>query len=406
MLAYQLIKKCLKPAGYYPIRESNGLWKHKTRPTIFALCVDDFGVKYFSRNDAEHLLNALREHYEISVDWKGTNYCGLTLDWNYLQGYVDISMPEYVPDALKKYQHIKPKRIQHTPHKWNKPVYGKRLQLATTDTSPKLDKKGKRLIQSIVGTFLYYGRAIETPTLVALNEIGTQQSEPSKNTLEEAKWLMDFLSWHPNGKLRYFAGKMQLAIDSDAAYLVTPGAKSRYAGHFYLEALPNRHNYNKSPHNAAIHTECRTLKNIVCSAAEAECGGLFNNAQVAIGIRRTLKAIGHPQQPTRLKTDNKTANSFVHASMRIKRSKTWDMRYHWLREQATHNILKIFWDKGSNNDADYFTKHHSPAVHKHQRQRYILKGYSVAQLATSLANKLNFPARVCSTSTYIHVPGT
>ena len=142
---------------------------------------------------------------------------------------------------------------------------------------------------------------------------------------------MDFLAWNTNGKICYVAGNMQLAIDSDAAYLVTPGTKSHYAGHFYLESLPNRHNYNKSLHNAAIHTKCCTLKNIVCSAAEAECGGLFNNAQMTLGIRQTLEAIGHLQQPTRIKTDNKTANLFVHASMRIKGSKTWDMRYYWLR---------------------------------------------------------------------------
>ena len=148
---------------------------------------------------------------------------------------------------------------------------------------------------------------------------------------------------------------------------MAPGAKSCYAGHFYLESKPNRNSYNKSPHNAAIHTECKLLKNIVCLAAEAKCAGLFHNAQVALGIRRTLEAIGHPQQPTKIKTDNNTANSFVHASMRIKRSKTRDMRYHWLREQAIKNILRIFWDKGKNNEWDYFTKHHSPGVHKSQR---------------------------------------
>ena len=47
ILAYNLIKKQLEPAGYIPIKETNGLWKHCTRKTIFALCVNDFGVKYF-----------------------------------------------------------------------------------------------------------------------------------------------------------------------------------------------------------------------------------------------------------------------------------------------------------------------------------------------------------------------
>ena len=31
ILAYKLLKKRLAPAGYFPSRESNGLWKHKTR---------------------------------------------------------------------------------------------------------------------------------------------------------------------------------------------------------------------------------------------------------------------------------------------------------------------------------------------------------------------------------------
>ena len=69
------------------------------------------------------------------------------------------------------------------------------------------------------------------------------------------------------------------------------------------------------------------LKNVVCSAAEAECAGIFHNCQKAIGIRRILEALGHKQTPTSVKTDNSTANSFVHATMRLKKSKTWDMRW-------------------------------------------------------------------------------
>jgi len=125
-------------------------------------------------------------------------------------------------------------------------------------------------------------------------------------------------------------GTMRLATGSDAAYLVIPGAKSRYASHFYLESLPHPLNYNRAPNNAPILTECRALKNVVCSAAEAECGGLFHNSQTTISIRRVLNALDHPQLPNKIKSDNITANSFVHMAMRVKRSKFWDMRYYWL----------------------------------------------------------------------------
>eukprot|EP00957_Ditylum_brightwellii_P073348 5573850-Ditylum_brightwellii.AAC.1 len=67
-------------------------------------------------------------------------------------------------------------------------------------------------------------------------------------------------------------GSMQLHADSDAAYLVKPGAKSRYAGHFYLVLHPNILNYNKVPNNTPILTKYNTLKNIVCSAGETEIG--------------------------------------------------------------------------------------------------------------------------------------
>eukprot|EP00957_Ditylum_brightwellii_P008037 610029-Ditylum_brightwellii.AAC.1 len=51
-----------------------------------------------------------------------------------------------------------------------------------------------------------------------------------------------------------------------------------------------------------------------------------------MGLRNLLEDIGHPQQPIKIKTDNKTANSFVHASMHIKRNKSWDMQWHWLAQ--------------------------------------------------------------------------
>ena len=95
-----------------------------------------------------------------------------------------------------------------------------------------------------------------------------------------------------------------------------------------LEAKTIKHSEHPPPLNAPILIECQALKNAVCSAAEAECGGLFNNGQTTVSLRQALEALGHPQLQIPLKTDNKTANSFAHATMRVKRSKTWDIRDH------------------------------------------------------------------------------
>jgi hypothetical protein len=80
ILAYQHLVRQPTPHGYHPCCPyTTGLWSHNICPTKFCLCVDDFGGKYFSMSDADHLLNSLRQHYKISVDWDGTNYCGLII---------------------------------------------------------------------------------------------------------------------------------------------------------------------------------------------------------------------------------------------------------------------------------------------------------------------------------------
>ena len=128
--------------------------------------MDDFGVKYFSKDDANHLLNSLKNHCAISTDWEGNNYLGLTIDWNYSKEYVNISMPDYVRKALDRLQHPNPKIPQYAPHCWSVPAYGKRLQMALdTDESNLLDKNSTKSIQSILGTMIYYALSVD-PTML------------------------------------------------------------------------------------------------------------------------------------------------------------------------------------------------------------------------------------------------
>ena len=78
---------------------------------------------------------------------------------------------------------------------------------------------------------------------------------------------------------------------------------------------------------------------MVTLAAKAETASLFVNCQKIIEIQHMLKALGHNQLATPVKTDNATAASFVTDMLKQKRSKVWDVRYHWLSKQQA---LKTF----------------------------------------------------------------
>ena len=237
-------------------------------------------------------------------------------------------MPGYVPKALHKFQHTHPKSPQYAPNKWTKPAYGQRIQYAATQEDlPLLEKQGNIRVQSINGTFLYYARAVDPTMLVALNEISQQQSKPTAATLRKHNRLMDYAATYPNATIRYHASDLILHVDTDAAYLVLPQARSHVAGHYFLSNHLTQHRPLKPIANRPIHNVCQIIRNVVSSAAEAECGGLFINGHQIIPQRNTLITMGHPQPAngTPLKTDSATALGIVKNVMKPRRSKSWDM---------------------------------------------------------------------------------
>jgi hypothetical protein len=71
ILAQELLEQQINNHGYFQNKFIPGFWTHQTRPISFTLVVDDFGIKYLGREHMMHLISILKEHYEISEDWKG-----------------------------------------------------------------------------------------------------------------------------------------------------------------------------------------------------------------------------------------------------------------------------------------------------------------------------------------------
>ena len=190
ILAYDNLQANLKPFGYAPVIGTVGIWQYSTRPTTFCLCVDDFGIKYYTKQDAQYLLDSIGSEYKYTCDWTGSNYCGLTLEWNYEKGYIDISMPGYVKKTLKRLQYTPKVSPQYSSHAHIPIVYATKItrQYATApDTSPLLNPKDTKYIQSVTGSFLYYRRILEQTILPALNKIASEQSKPTQNTMTKAQ---------------------------------------------------------------------------------------------------------------------------------------------------------------------------------------------------------------------------
>ncbi|NNE46316.1 MAG: hypothetical protein HKN37_06620, partial [Rhodothermales bacterium] len=377
-IANELLVERMAPHGYEPVAITAGLWRHRERDTKFTLIVDDFGVKYTSDDDAEHLLSTLRKYYRVTTDWSGTRYAGITLDWDYDNRTVDLSMPGYIERCLQRFEHPPPTRPEHAPHAWQTPTYGKRTQLAPLpDSSPSLDLQDTKRVQQIVGVILFYARAIDPTPLVALSDLATQQANPTEHTMKAVTKLLNYLATHPDAILRYTASDMCLWTHSDASYLSVIKARSRVAGYFFLSDFPE--NPDKPPgdtdpppaSNGAVSVLVQIPKEVLSSAAEAELAGGYYTAKEAVPMRILLEELGHPQPPTPLQTDNSTATGIANDTVRQRRSKAMDMRFYWIRDRVRQKQFHVYWRKGTLNRADYFTKHHPPSHHQDVRSTYL-----------------------------------
>ena len=141
-------------------------------------------------------------------------------------------MPNYVKEVLHKFQHPKPIGKQHTPHPWVQFFNGEQQQFVDNPSLlPPLSKLETKLIQQKVGTFLYHTRALDDTILTSLYFIGTMQSKSTHATKNKAHHLLHYPSTHPTFVVTYKASDTILHVDSDASYLIEPGAKS-WAGSY------------------------------------------------------------------------------------------------------------------------------------------------------------------------------
>ncbi len=111
-------------------------------------------------------------------------------------------MSKYVRQQLVRYAHPTPAKPQHCPYTPNPITYGKDNQAQTPqDDSPLLDAAGKKCIQQIVGSFLYYARAVNPTILMALLAIASQQSNPTEETNGRTHQFLNYMVAHPDAKI-------------------------------------------------------------------------------------------------------------------------------------------------------------------------------------------------------------
>jgi hypothetical protein len=77
-------------------------------------------------------------------------------------------------------------------------LYGAKTQYGTKDETPPLKAKQCLTIQKVMGSVLYYARAVDPTVLMLLNNIATEQTKATEKKQAATNQLLDYFVTHPD----------------------------------------------------------------------------------------------------------------------------------------------------------------------------------------------------------------
>jgi hypothetical protein len=218
--------------------------------------------------------------------------------------------------------------------------------------------------------------------------------------MQKCLQFVDYAASQEDAIITYRARDMRLTILSNASYLSEPKARSRAGGHMFMagtEDIPIN--------NGAVLNILQIIRAVMSSAAEAKLGTLFINAKMAVSMQHMLKEMGHPQTCTPIQTGNSTAHALLTNKILPKSLKAMDMRFHWLHCREAQDQYRFYWRPGTQNLADYWTKHHPASHHKAFRPQILMSSTtnhenSKANTPKNTATK-SFIKKILSTPSFV-----
>ena len=151
-------------------------------------------------------MKTLKDRYPhldaIKEDWDQKIYLCVTLEFDYKKRTCKMLLPGYVKQTLIKF-HQELSKTTHSPSPYKSPVYRRKIQKKTIDTTNPITTVQTKILQQVCGTFLYYARAVDCIMLRALNNLATRVKDGTQKTVEALNHFLDYCATHPEAVVLY-----------------------------------------------------------------------------------------------------------------------------------------------------------------------------------------------------------
>lgn len=145
----------------------------------------------------------MEQIYELTIDWTGSKYLGYTVEFDDIHHTVSLSMPNYVPKLLQRFFPNEIVKGAPSPAVYQPPQYGKSTQrvMPSDPADTLLSPPEVTRLQEIIGSLLFYARAVDYTILSAVGHVASIQATPTRSVMDAAIRIIRYLASYPAHKL-------------------------------------------------------------------------------------------------------------------------------------------------------------------------------------------------------------
>ena len=315
---------------------------------IITVWVDDLLLFTDKPEIMEKLKKELQTLFELTDLGSPQKIVGISIDRDRVKGQLKISQAQYIEKVLAKYNMTDCKPVS-TPMDLS-------ANLNNITELPN-DSPLRELYASLIGALMFLAIATRPDIIFAVVKLATYISRPGQTHWVAAKRILRYLKGTKDLGIIYVKEKdfnkaNLLRGYSDASFNSEANAKSM-TGYTFLSA------------GAAITWGSRKQTLTALSSTEAECLALTEASQETVWLRTLLSELKFPQlEPTPIMEDNQGTIALTENPQFHRRSKHFNPKLHFIRDQITDKQVTIKFCETSQMTADVLTKALSKPVHE------------------------------------------
>lgn len=318
-------------AGVYVYRRQGG-----DSVTIVVLYVDDLLIFGDRSKHITHVKDTLKKQYKMTDLGPVARFLGLRITRNRSTRTLDVDQTEYIQSVLERFNmaDCKPART---------PLPAGAEILASKQ--PASDSFRKRY-QSLIGSLLYATLGTRPDIDFAVTRLSKYNANPNESHYNLAKYILRYLQGTKDYRLRYFgASNDGLLAYSDSDWADDRDDRHSTSGFVFLMA------------GGAVSWASRRQTTVSLSSTEAEYLTASDTCRQMTWLRTFGSELGDDiSRPTPLCVDNQGAIYLAINPVIDRRTKHFDIRHHYVREQVDSGSVEVFYVASGEQLADALTK--------------------------------------------------